>query len=70
MDEVAFQDEVVAVLKKSLEGADVSAAVRSARAQGRVGSAGGSFPFPAWLWPFLRANQVTSNGTWGAVQYL
>ena len=24
MDEVAFQDEVVAVLKKSLEGADVS----------------------------------------------
>ena len=28
MDEVAFQDEVVAVLKKSLEGADVSIYLR------------------------------------------
>lgn len=29
VDEVAFQDEVVAVLKKSLEGADVSVMITS-----------------------------------------
>ena len=31
VDEVAFQDEVVAVLKKSLEGADVSVMIMSTR---------------------------------------